>query len=446
MWTNFQRLQDYRSRDPSGEGRASMDEEDFLQHREWLGKSFIDYANWLQAKNQPAIRAYFEDALQEAPLYPHFYDAQGNNFFNGSLNPLEKGERAVLSPFFMKEASLAQLSSLLPIYEEEGHYFCYDLDTRRYEEIPFDDPSQGMSQLQQSMLTPGQRRALPPNFTALQLERRPGRRGFISAIDPSIAVQERYVPRELGTYKLLLLNLGLDNNNELIQPNQPDSAVAGELQTTMTDMESPWAPEHCQKEHLIEHALADIFKEDPELFETVKQRVDFYFKNWSRYENELNTLRDQNGTLIRDKNWERYLPGPEQMLAYSLMKNIQYLWVNAISSNAFCHHLGLPSAAKYIPLMVGPARYRRAAYADQQGQSFIDVWRKVRGRLVERFPDKKDWVSFSGHGMVVSFDPDLIQKQNERNINHRQLANDIGLAGIDSLHGKEMDLFYRRTL
>ncbi len=45
--------------------------------------------------------------------------------------------------------------------------------------------------------------------------------------------------------------------------------------------------------------------------------------------------------------------------------------------------------------------------------------------------------------MVISFDPELVKKQNELPIENVQLAQDLGFAGIDSLHGKEMHTFYR---
>lgn len=448
MWRNFQQLQEYRGRQLNGGGAVEIGEEDFLSHRDWLGGGFAEFDRWLQAKNQPALREYLQDSLQEAPLYPHFYDSRGNNFFQENAGFFERGERRCLSPFFMKRAEQGELTQILPFYEEGGRYLCYDRNEREYREVP---DVASIDQLQQSDLTPGQRQALPHNFTTLRLaERKSGNRTFITAINPSIAVEaglgeERFVPRELGTYKLLLLNLGLDHRNESIPPQHGDYRLVEELRETMAASETAWDPALCQKERLMEYEIAEIFKEDPQLFNRVRERVDFYFSSWSRYENELTTLRDQRGEALNDKNWQRYLPGREQMLAYCLMKNVQYLWVDAISSTAFCHHIGMPGFVKHLPLMVGPARYRRAAYVRQGEQSFIDVWQEVRGRLREKFPDRQDWVSFSGHGMVVSFDADLIQRQNERQIHSTQLATDLGFAGIDSLHAKEMDLFYKRV-
>ena len=131
------------------------------------------------------------------------------------------------------------------------------------------------------------------------------------------------------------------------------------------------------------------------------------------------------------------------MLAYCLMKNIQFLWVSAISSTAFCRHTALPKIALWLPLIPGPLQYRKAVYQKKEGSSFIEVWKEVAARLQAVFPQQKDWVSFSGHGMVFSFDSDIIQQQNKRSISDPELANDLGVAGIDSLYGKDMDVFYR---
>jgi hypothetical protein len=439
MWANFERLQLFRANDLSH--NVVIHNKDYLTHREWLGKSFSDYTNWLQVKNQPKVKQYFEESISQAPLYPYFFDAQENNFFSYPLNPFEKGERKTLAPYFMKESSPSEFSYILPIYQQEGVYFCYDVDTEKYEPLQCNDSLRP----EDMVLTSGQQKALSRDLSQLTLQKIPGQRAFVKAQDLEIAISEKFIPREMGTYKLLLLNLGLDSNNEEIHSNHSDYGVVEEMQKTAKERGTSWNPKLCKKEHLIEYALAELFKEEPILFESVKKHVDFYFKGWSMYENELMSLYDQNGYSLKNKNLDRYLPGKEQMLAYSLMKNIQYLWVNAMSSKAFCQHLGLPSFAKFIPCIVGPSRYCNAAYEDsaQDGRSFMNIWKDVKSRLVKEFPNKKDWVSFSGHGMIMSFDPDLIQKQNQRKISNRQLAEDLGVAGIDSLYGKNMDVFYR---
>lgn len=442
MWDNFHRLQTARERDKDT-GKAVFQPGDFLTHRDWLGKGQPDFSNWIAAKNNLAIQRYLTEALGEAPLYPHLKDARGHNYFTSSFNPLELGERKSFGPYFLQKVATKEQSYMLPLFEQKRQYFCYDADEQNYTPVRYIGSKN--PEPQDFIFTPGQLKSLPANFRAFTLSKQSGSRAFIKAVDPDFAVAGCYVPRELGTYKLLLLNLGLDANNAPLGAHHPDASVATELQNEMRRANTSWNPDRCRKENLIEYVLAELFKEDPELFEKVKKHVDFYFKSWSRYENDLPRLFNQNGVSFKDKDLSRYLPGKEQMLAFCLMKNVQYLWVAAISSDAFCHHMGLPSLVKYIPGIVGPSQFTKAAYIKRDGSSFIDLWKEVQARIKAKAPEQ-DWVSFSGHGIVVSFDPDLQQRQNQRSISNRKLVQDLGFAGIDSLHGKVMDVFYKNIV
>jgi hypothetical protein len=445
MWANFQQLQRLRTR--CQERKLTLQDSDFISHREWLGKGFSNFVNWFSVKNyRPAVKKYLQDAITESPIYPNFFDAKGRNYFTSSYSLTENAQRRSFSAYFLKQGAQSDVSYILPLFKENGRYACFNRETSSYEPVILTKAFPNTLRPKDFALKPGQSTALPANFSSLQLIEGRGKRAFIKALDPDYRIKNRFTPQEIGTYKLLLLNLGLDSNNEPLDSNHEDVAVAMELQTWMQEKGTPWDPTICQKQHLIEFALVTLFKENGELFSKVKKHVDFYFKAWTRYEAELPFLFDQNGTSLKNKALTRYLPGPEQMLAFCLMKNVQYLWVNAISSNAFCHHMGLPSFARYIPYMVGPSSYRRAAYQQNEGASFINVWKEVIVALKTKYQNKQDWVSFSGHGMVISFDSDLLEKQNQQPINDVTLAQDLGIAVIDSLHGKEMNVFYKRKI
>lgn len=383
-----------------------------------------------------------KEAVKSAPLYPYFFDVNGNNYFTSSWSFFERAERKSLSPYFLKEAIFSQTAYEIPIFEKHGNYFCYDVTKQDYAPVE----NNGTLHPEGFSLSQGQLKALPWNFHQLELSR--SNHGKILAYDRSLPIEGKFIPRQLGTYKLLLLNLGLDNNNNPLdardgQLNDMELNVHKELKECMKISMTSWSPDVCKKEHLIEYCLAEVFKQDQGLFDQVCDHVDFYFRSWSRYEVDIYQLCDQNGDRLSTKNLCRYLPGREQMLAYCLMINIQYLWLSAISSVAFCYHLGLPSLFSHIPFLVGPNQYRKAAYRLKNGISFIDLWKVVKRKLQEKFPDKLDWVTFSEHGMVISFDPDLIKTQNARRISNVGLAEDLGIAGIDSLYGREMDVFYR---
>lgn len=376
MWRNFTRLQTFRSRNPSG--AVELREEDFFSRSEWLGKSFAEFTHFLKAKNQPKMKHYLREALKEAPIYPHFYDSEGHDYFTTV-------ERKTFAPYFLKEVSEKELSYTLPVKTS-------------------------------------------------------GKKVFFRVRDPEMGIEGKFMPREIGTYKLLLLNLGLDSAHSPIEEGHIDYEVAVELQNHMRRTNTSWNPVICKKEDLIEYALAKLFKEKPELFDKVKGVVDFYFKIWSQYETVYSQF-DQNQRSFKEKRIERYLPGKEQMLAFCLMKNVQYLWFAAISSTAFCRFLGIPNFFQYIPLVVGPKQYCKAAYKEQ----FLDVWKEIALEVQKEYPGKLDWVSFSGHGSVISFDQRLIEAQNKRNIHNRGLAQDLAIAAIDSLWAKHMDIFYKRS-
>ena len=415
-WTNFYRLQELRDRSPTR--KLSLEAADFKTHRQWFAETFLHFQKWLESRNGPQMQEYMREALQQAPCAPELFNSAGVRYVDESWNPLERGERASLSPVFLQQIPDKDLSYTLPIFEKEGRWFCFDQDTRQYEPI-----QEGAN------FSKGQRASLPPDFDSLKLVKLPGKTPFIQAIDPALAVGERFVPRHLGTYKLLLLNLGIGQ-----------APAALETQTAMRKADTPWNPARCKKEHLIEHALATLFQQDPVLKEKVQKHVDFFFRTWGRYKSDLPRLRNGQGHSFTQEAIDRYLPDEEHMLAYCLMQNVQFLWFSAISSTAFCRHMALPKITTWIPFVPGPSQYRKAAY--QTG--FMEVWREVAARIQAKFPERQDWVSFAGHGMVLSFDPDLIQQQNERPITDPTLAQNLGFAVIDSLHGKAMNVFYRR--
>lgn len=431
MWVNFNRLQELRAKNPAR--KLILEPTDFKTHRQWLGLTFSHFQRWLTALNGPYMRKYMEGALEQAPCAPEVFNPSGKRYIDDCWNPIERGERFVFTPTFLEQVDEDELSYTLPMYEDKGNYFCYNQLSKEYEPVKLDNRSPPKLDLSE-----GQRASLPSHVDTLNLIKLPGKIHLIQALDPGLAIGAGFVPLHLGTYKLLLLNFGLDAGHQ-----QKNTDAILELQTAMRQTNSPWSLENCRKEYLMEHAITTMFQKDRALALKVQNHIDFFFRTWGRYEQDLYQLRNKQGHTFAPKAIDQYLPGKEQMLAYCLMKNIQFLWVSAISSTAFCRHLALPKFARWLPLTPGPSRYQKAAYQKKEGINFIQVWQEVASRLQAEFPQQKDWVSFSGHGMVFSFDSDLIQQQNKRSISNLKLAQDLGLAGIDSLYGKDMDVFYK---
>jgi len=56
---------------------------------------------------------------------------------------------------------------------------------------------------------------------------------------------------------------------------------------------------------------------------------------------------------------------------------------------------------------------------------------------------EKDFVSYSGHGIVMSFANDIIALQNTSPIARQALMDDLGFAVIDSYYSDKLQPFYR---
>src|SRR4029078_6542253 len=209
---------------------------------------------------------------------------------------------------FLEQVRSDELSYTLPMFEAAGNYFCYDRETRQYEHMQLRCLEGGLSPAN-LILSHGQRASLPSHFDSLQLIKLPGQKHFIQAMDQGLELGERFIPKHLGTYKLLLLNLGLDANHDAMTDAHPDAGAGLELQMAMHEADTPWSSEHCKKEHLIEHALAALFHQDQVLAAKVQQHVDFFFRTWGRYAQDLSQLRDGQGHAFSQQSIDRYLPG-----------------------------------------------------------------------------------------------------------------------------------------
>lgn len=244
MWVNFNRLQELRAKNPSR--KLVLETADFKTHRQWLGSTFLHFQKWLAARNGPRMRGYITGALKQAPCAPELFKSTGKRYLDESWNPIERGERSVFSPVFLEKVRHEDLSYTLPMYEEKGTYFCYNQETSQYEQVQLQSLEDGLSPTN-LILSEGQRASLPPHFNSLKLIKLPGKTQFIQALDQGLAIGKRFIPRHLGTYKLLLLNFGFDAYHHAMNTEHPDSGAMLELQTAMRQMNTPWSLENCKK-------------------------------------------------------------------------------------------------------------------------------------------------------------------------------------------------------
>lgn len=261
-----------------------------------------------------------------------------------------------------------------------------------------------------------------------------------------------------GLYKLMLLVLGLDSKNNIIAENgkktpyinDPDEIgdVMADLQKLCnSNTDNPWNSNSFKKEKFLQYQLAKILKEDKELTEKCKKVVDILFPSWQQYEDVCNGKyynSPNKKTRLNLNKHLRYLPGPEQMLAYLVMANIKLLWYGAQD----------PEALRGEEIFFGPSLYvkwcfrnlKNAAYKkkifrvtlDKKRKiarySFMDIWKSLREKLLKKEPIQHHYINFSGHGFVASFDPKMIQLQKESNtsVHDQKLLDDLRIVITDS--------------
>jgi hypothetical protein len=147
---------------------------------------------------------------------------------------------------------------------------------------------------------------------------------------------------------------------------------------------------------------------------------------------------------------KHFLPSEEYVLAYALSKNAWYLAIGSINNEAFYKALTNDTGfIRSIALGIKWSAYKNGAYAKNQvgaGQgavSYMDIWKKITQKLSEKYGNK-NWISFSGHGTIISFDNNILKKQSAMKNGDPKVLDDLGFAIIDSWLGTELNTFYKK--
>jgi hypothetical protein len=286
--------------------------------------------------------------------------------------------------------------------------------------------------------------------------------------------KSEFLTFSLGLYKLMLLTLGImdhpttytdkfSSEEQMLlveQREQELEKIASEAQNELKqymkqDPKILWNTTYFSKENFLQHAVAQILKEDPGLFSQAKIVNDFHFPLWGTYDKYLNLIAD--GECFNYAH-ERYfisltkffLPSEEYAMAYGLTQNAWLLSIGAINSQAF--YKALTNGTDFIRGMAIGAIwsfYKKNAYKKHiipetdEYLSYMDFWKKITQKLFEKYGNK-NWISFSGHGMIISFEKDLIEKQKSLNNESPALLNDLEFVIIDSWLGTELNTFYKQ--
>lgn len=282
------------------------------------------------------------------------------------------------------------------------------------------------------------------------------------------------VTYSLGLYKLILLALGITDTPKSFFDGVANEAEAEQLvaredtlgriyQNAVTDLQqlmrensnNPWHPSRLSKDKFLQHAIVQILKADPELYEEAKVVNDFYFRLWDTYNRYLNMMAEGD-CFGRGKNRyyaslvKFFVPSEEYALAYGLTQNAWLLCLGGINTAAYYKAL-TSSANPSRALLLGAlwTSFKKAAYEEQimpgtdKRISYMDVWQKIKARLNDRY-ERKNWISFSGHGVVFSFDDKIIARQNRLPNENPDLLYDLGFTVIESWLGSELNTFYKK--
>lgn len=95
---------------------------------------------------------------------------------------------------------------------------------------------------------------------------------------------------------------------------------------------------------------------------------------------------------------------------------------------------GIPSPSKIIK----KALKRQYPLENGQRYSFMDTYEIIKQNLPQ---DKKDFITFSGHGTVISFDENLVNAQQAE---RHDILERLGFVFFESLYEKGIKPFYQK--
>lgn len=464
----------------------------WLTRRQWFGEEFKYLHAWHKAfdkantSDAPHFNKYMQEGVRNGPVAPHYYDQQGNLLLKNMMEPgsgIDAGMAFTwVSSYFFIDANFISLLNVggsngivprvglfVPFVKEKEteNYLLYNASTRIFETLKHAGENflymSGFFDRKQryDMLSLGKNNL---GFDEIAYATNPLGRGFRFK-------SKCYVPYTFGLAKLMFLTLGIDENNQPLTASSDQFGVSQELQLLVReDVEfNPWSPRFFDKENFIQYKLAEMFINDPALFAQAQEVVDILpFKLWENYKVFLESIKKR--TLYRfnrrayDYNQvKQYFLGDEQALAYFFTQQVRQLWYGTLNEEIFNNYVnqawsvlekyGISNDAvqhdRLFTGLVTCALLKKTIGSEEL--SFLDVWR----RIVEKFKqcDRKHWVSFDGHGWVISFDKQLIALQKrainnlleseEKKQERLELLHALRCTGIESSHSTELNSFYK---
>jgi len=275
---------------------------------------------------------------------------------------------------------------------------------------------------------------------------------YSSSSDPLYQDEVFY---DFGTYQHMLFACGLDRNNQPLTPASEEFQAHQQFKAEMdSNPLNPWA--NINKDDLLEYQVARLFQSNPALKAKAMKAVEFYNEPWKFYQESFKCKDASDGQTLGQK--QAYLPGEDQMLSYFFTGQLRFLWAATVGMDAVIaieeleDELGSTavSALKTMGNMPGVPSVKKiiqAATHKQYGSgsakySFVDVWSEIKG-LLQTSTSLKDFVTFTGHGCVISIDDDLVRAQPHED---KATAKILGVEMWEQLYEKGFTgLFYQKA-
>lgn len=469
----------------------------YLSRREALGENIEMEMNWNTcahlmndpevAKRYPALKQWVEQGIQAGPTFPNIFDKNGKCLYHRRDGVL----RYMTTPYFFIDTQAVENAKMnigcygielnrvfdisegslcvkLPIIQDKDGYFAYCFHKKRYctiEELGITINEDGIVILPKEYSLS----AYIPEGVVIKMTPFKGLGAHQVAIAENFGTGFQFEGRnfavfEISLYKMLLMSLGLDSNNEeATNSSSPEFPVIQDMKRLMQTTTNPWTEGMLDKEHFIQYQIANVLKESPEFYEAAKQLVDqIDFSMWGGFEECMKGAyynENKQRIAVGEKvNLQNYMPGNEQMMAYFIMRIVRYLSYAACNRNAYEKEMSFDTLfgrlKNILPINVlieslllkAKLHHKITVGGEKKILSFMDFWKQLRSILIEKMDGEEncDFVSFDDHGWVVSFDPKLIQKQKKSShFDNPKFIDELGIAIIESNLSSDLGLFYK---
>jgi|GEM_PF-4013834 len=257
---------------------------------------------------------------------------------------------------------------------------------------------------------------------------------------------------DYGSYLMMLNWLGLNSQGDEIDAkntSEDEIAIAQELQKAIKgNPKHPW--NNLKRDNFLEAQLIQMLKKDPKLQQAMRGSIDVEgaLSPWAAtvasmdpkyFTQDGQNRREYFQKLFGHKDVENNIP----LLAFKFSQQLNALWAAGVSYKAFTGALELNEIMATMPDLaeIVPALHQNMV---MNSGAFVDVFQEVRKRL-----DRDNYMTFYGHGNVVTFNPLYLELQHRESDSKElldgmnNLARNLGVSKIDSTYHDSISPWYQ---